>query len=1014
LYRTGKQLGSKAMEEGTVDIFAFTTLRAPIEHSTTSERRTLIQDDFMYNPKHPGGPDDDHSPRLRGALQAALPGTNLTELFSQSSVSVVARLLMAAIRVELSSVSNASSNTRRRNARIVEQLTPLLLATLSQGLSYGTGSQPFRTAPVISVLNANSAMSVADSAILTRSMGGSTIAVGSRLYRCPAELNDLPLPMARLLDRLYEALKRVGADATLRQKLPEQRSAILAAARKALSLAPSDRLIDHVVSADGAGYVGAFIFSKRVAFDCYYAFYLLRRSLPVDLTSALVALRTLNALEQLAIDEFLTEIASATLTSAQRERLELLKTSLPQLADWNPAAAGGALQLTSLGVPGIRSFADLTAVFRASPVVHPVFARLAGLFVPFNEVRPIGFGEMKVVRQKFKGYEKGGIAHIETVLAGEDKTRTHRRLDKSESTFSFSSATDSSFSKDSQTTSRFEIKNESDRAVQLTLGVNAGTTLNFKGGPVLDSASVTAGVSLNVSDNKTERLSQSFAREVVQRATESVQTKVASQRSQTLSSESEETNIHKVVNPAVNGNISGIYLWLDKVYEGQVFDLGQRLMFEFVVPEPAAFYVDSRLQAYARSTQLPRKPTQPTATPGTGPILPVRSPAEITQDKFRDLSGKYEISRFKFPEETISRPVQNPLTQGPNFQMQTPSFFADTSPQRDEAFNGDIGEAPQGYIIDSFSVSGTARFVNTGDVQAAEQNTIQVFANNRMVFSRIDETSADWTNVGSGNGVVQPNVRALNIGVTAPLPIRVLSRTCTGHILNFSTVLRRTAQGLAAWQQQVFDEIARQESGKAAGNSGAQDYESKLAQYNEAIDKLSAVDLNDIIRGRSPGTNEATVRDELKRQCIEEIAREFDTNNTDDTVSRLDAIGSVLVGNVIYRRLEVKTAGTPSATYAEFVDMPDPVASRYVADNLSIARQKGRYVQFLEQAFDWGQLSYILYPYFWAAVPRWIEMLDREDESDPLFTQFLRAGSARVLLSVKPAYVLAREFKVLL
>jgi hypothetical protein len=229
----------------------------------------------------------------------------------------------------------------------------------------------------------------------------------------------------------------------------------------------------------------------------------------------------------------------------------------------------------------------------------------------------------------------------------------------------------------------------------------------------------------------------------------------------------------------------------------------------------------------------------------------VRSPAEITQDKFRDLSGKYEISRFKFPEETISRPVQNPLTQGPNFQMQTPSFFADTSPQRDEAFNGDIGEAPQGYIIDSFSVSGTARFVNTGDVQAAEQNTIQVFANNRMVFSRIDETSADWTNVGSGNGVVQPNVRALNIGVTAPLPIRVLSRTCTGHILNFSTVLRRTAQGLAAWQQQVFDEIARQESGKAAGNSGAQDYESKLAQYNEAIDKLSAVDLNDIIRGRS-------------------------------------------------------------------------------------------------------------------------------------------------------------------
>jgi hypothetical protein len=37
-------------------------------------------------------------------------------------------------------------------------------------------------------------------------------------------------------------------------------------------------------------------------------------------------------------------------------------------------------------------------------------------------------------------------------------------------------------------------------------------------------------------------------------------------------------------------------------------------------------------------------------------------------------------------------------------------------------------------------------------------------------------------------------------------------------------------------------------------------------------------------------------------------------------------------------------------------------------------------------------------------MPRWLEMLDREDESDPFFTDFLRAGSARVLLSVKPGY----------
>lgn len=995
------------MEEGSVDIFSFTTLRAPVERSSTSARRTLIQDDWLHRP------DSDliRAALVEEATTGFSPGVNLTELFSQNSPSAIARRLMTAIRTELSSSSNAGLSTRRRNALVLARLRSTLLQDLSEGITYD--SLNIRTAPVIDAVDTGINVSAKHSLKLTQSLNGSTIfRSGNILYRSPTDVRSLPLPAAAGLARLYENLKRLSTDAEfLKWKTSEQRIAVIDTAREALGLSTEDLLIDIVLDEHGQRYADDFLMSKRIAFDCYYAFYLLRRTLPVDLTPALVALRILNALEQLAFDEFLNDFSSKNAPDDdERRRLWLVLLTFPQLERWNPSNADAALQLESLDGPGIRSAAHLATALGASPVLHPVFVRLIGAFVPFNDIRPIGFGEMKVVRQKFRGYEKGEIAHIETVLAGEEKTRTHRRLDRSESSFSYSTSTDSSFSKDSQTTSRFEIKNESDRAVQLALGANAGTTLNFKGGPVLDSASVTAGVSLNASENKTERLSQSFAKEVVQKATESVQTKVAGQRSQTLSSENEETNVHKVINPASNGNISGIYLWLDKVYEGQVYDLGQRLMFEFVVPEPAAFYVDSRLQAYVRSLQLPRKPTQTTATPGSRPSLPVATPAEITQSKFLELAGKYELSRFQFPAETISRSVKNPLTQGPNFQMQRPSFFGDTAPSRDEAFNGDLGETPEGYNIDSFSVGGTATFVNIGDAQGAEQNTIQVFVNNQMVFNRVDETSSEWTNVGSGNGLQQINVRALNLGIASPLPLRIFSRTCTGHILNFNVVLKRTAAGLSAWQQIVFDEISRQHASKSAGDTSGQDYESKLAQYNEEIDKLSALELNDIIRGRSPGSNENLVREELKRQCLQEIAREFDSDSTDDFASGLDALGSVNVSDIVYRRLTVKDtpsgqspAATP-ASFAVFEDKPDGSASRYVATRLAIARSKGRHVQFLEQAFDWGQLSYIFYPYFWAAMPRWIEMLDREDESDPLFTQFLRSGSARILLSVKPGY----------
>ncbi|MBI4047004.1 MAG: hypothetical protein HY371_09305, partial [Devosia nanyangense] len=44
------------------------------------------------------------------------------------------------------------------------------------------------------------------------------------------------------------------------------------------------------------------------------------------------------------------------------------------------------------------------------------------------------------------------------------------------------------------------------------------------------------------------------------------------------------------------------------------------------------------------------------------------------------------------------------------------------------------------------------------------------------------------------------------------------------------------------------------------------------------------------------------------------------------------------------------------------------------------------------------------YPYFWARMPMWLQLMNRDDPADPLFTEFLQAGSARVLLAVKPGY----------
>jgi hypothetical protein len=67
------------------------------------------------------------------------------------------------------------------------------------------------------------------------------------------------------------------------------------------------------------------------------------------------------------------------------------------------------------------------------------------------------------------------------------------------------------------------------------------------------------------------------------------------------------------------------------------------------------------------------------------------------------------------------------------------------------------------------------------------------------------------------------------------------------------------------------------------------------------------------------------------------------------------------------------------------------------------AAEEGSFIQFFEQAFEWEQLTYLFYPYFWGRKANWVKTSTTFD-TDPLFTTFLQAGSARVVIPVHPAY----------
>ncbi len=63
----------------------------------------------------------------------------------------------------------------------------------------------------------------------------------------------------------------------------------------------------------------------------------------------------------------------------------------------------------------------------------------------------------------------------------------------------------------------------------------------------------------------------------------------------------------------------------------------------------------------------------------------------------------------------------------------------------------------------------------------------------------------------------------------------------------------------------------------------------------------------------------------------------------------------------------------------------------------------GEMTKFLHHAIEWENMLYFLYPYFWTHPTRW-EFKKYLDHPDPMHRAFLKAGSARVVLTIRPGF----------
>lgn len=93
--------------------------------------------------------------------------------------------------------------------------------------------------------------------------------------------------------------------------------------------------------------------------------------------------------------------------------------------------------------------------------------------------------------------------------------------------------------------------------------------------------------------------------------------------------------------------------------------------------------------------------------------------------------------------------------------------------------------------------------------------------------------------------------------------------------------------------------------------------------------------------------------------------------------------------------------GTPSNVEDDLYD-PD---SGLVEDTSEIAKilGQGEVTKFLHHAIEWENMVYFLYPYFWTHARRW-KFKRKLDHPDPMHKAFLKSGSARVVLTIRPGF----------
>lgn len=550
-----------------------------------------------------------------------------------------------------------------------------------------------------------------------------------------------------------------------------------------------------------------------------------------------------------------------------------------------------------------------------------------------NNFIPSGFGFKQIgiadylkVEQTTHAYVEGEVAHIENIMAREYREKSTRKLRRSENTTTTSSDTEREQLTDTTTATRFEMQNEIAKMMQEASDSNTqfGVNASYKTGNANINTSLGLGNASHSSRDESTRQAVTQAQDITSRAMDRIVTKIHEERIEKIIEEFEENNSHGFDNKKGDKHVVGVYRWVDKLMKNQIYDYGKRMMFEFMIPEPAKLHLLGMTKSKFVKPEDPR----------TSAVMPMKDFTALSDEA----TLKYWISRYNVEIESF---LQNTIKVTKGF-----AYGRDKTPDMSETAGAtsaigiqDVVKIPEGYISTEYSISGGGKeYVSSLlNVNIADKRVVDGIA------------ASGFSKTGSF------------IGYTGDVAVSISTDRFYSFETSLSIACVLTEDAKKQWQLKTFKAIIDA-------------YEVALVEYNNAVSEEE--NKASVVKDSNPNFYRQIENTILRKNCISYMA--------DRASNSIHGYG-----------LSGLTQGSSFTDY-----------ETKLSKNLD---QYSAFVKFMEQAFEWENLSYYLYPYYWGNKENWSDMYKAEN-TDPVFKAFLQSGMARVVATVRPGFEAAVQF----